>query len=72
MQAQYQLHTGRILGLPGRILIFLSGLLVALLSMTGVYIWARKSHWFRHRLSGWEARNRSHDSRPAGVPAPAE
>jgi len=72
MQAQYQLHTGRILGLAGRILIFLSGLLVAILSMTGVYIWARKSQWFRHRLAGREARNRSRDSTPAGLPAPAE
>jgi uncharacterized iron-regulated membrane protein len=72
MQAQYQLHTGRILGLPGRILIFLTGLIVAMLSLTGVYVWARKSHWFRHRLAGREARNRSRDSGPAGVPAPAE
>jgi uncharacterized iron-regulated membrane protein len=42
LQSQYQLHTGRILGLPGRILVFVSGLLVALLSFTGVYVWLRK------------------------------
>jgi len=72
MQAQYQLHTGRILGLPGRILIFLTGLVVAMLSFTGVYISARKSHWLRHRLASREARNRSRDSAPAGVPAAAE
>lgn len=42
LQAQYQLHTGRILGLPGRILVCISGLLVAMLSVTGVYIWWRK------------------------------
>ena len=42
LQAQYQLHTGRILGLPGRILVCVSGILVAMLSVTGVYIWLRK------------------------------
>lgn len=47
IQAQYQLHTGRIVGLTGRILICLTGLVVTMLSLTGVYIWARKSHWFR-------------------------
>jgi uncharacterized iron-regulated membrane protein len=47
-QAQYQLHTGRILGLPGRILICITGLAVTMLSFTGIYIWARKSHWFRN------------------------
>jgi uncharacterized iron-regulated membrane protein len=72
MQAQYQLHTGRIIGLPGRILICLTGLLVAMLSITGVYIWTRKNHWFRHRLAGWEARNRSRDSATMGHPAAAE
>ncbi len=35
-------HSGRILGLPGRILISLMGLVVAILSVTGVVIWARK------------------------------
>jgi uncharacterized iron-regulated membrane protein len=42
VQAQFPLHSGRILGLPGRILISLMGLVVALLSVTGVYIWWRK------------------------------
>ncbi|MBN9554764.1 MAG: PepSY domain-containing protein [Alphaproteobacteria bacterium] len=42
MQAQYPLHSGRILGLPGRILISVSGLLVAMLSVTGIVIWLRK------------------------------
>ncbi|HEV2651196.1 MAG TPA: PepSY-associated TM helix domain-containing protein, partial [Rhizomicrobium sp.] len=45
-QAQFPLHSGRIIGLPGRVLIALLGLCVAGLSVTGVYIWARKSHWF--------------------------
>ncbi|MEH2513802.1 putative iron-regulated membrane protein [Nitrobacteraceae bacterium AZCC 1564] len=42
VQAQFPLHSGRILGLPGRILISLMGLLSAALSVTGVVIWARK------------------------------
>src|SRR5450830_666207 len=42
MQAQFPLHSGRILGLPGRILISLMGALVAMLSVTGVVIWLRK------------------------------
>ncbi|WP_426193950.1 PepSY-associated TM helix domain-containing protein [Massilia sp. DWR3-1-1] len=42
VQAQFPLHSGRILGLPGRILISLMGLVVAMLSVTGVLIWWRK------------------------------
>lgn len=42
VQAQFPVHSGRILGLPGRILISLMGLVVAMLSITGVVIWWRK------------------------------
>ena len=42
VQAQFPVHSGRILGLPGRILISLMGLVVAMLSATGVVIWWRK------------------------------
>ena len=42
VQAQFPLHSGRILGIPGRILISLMGLIVAALSITGVVIWYRK------------------------------
>ena len=42
VQAQFPMHSGRILGLPGRILISLMGLVVAMLSVTGVVIWWRK------------------------------
>jgi len=42
VQAQFPLHSGRILGLPGRILISVMGLVVAMLSVTGVYIWLKK------------------------------
>lgn len=42
VQAQFPLHSGRILGLPGRILISVMGVVVAALSVTGVVIWYRK------------------------------
>jgi len=42
LQAQFPLHSGRILGFPGRVLVSVLGLLVALVSVTGVIIWARK------------------------------
>lgn len=42
VQAQFPLHSGRILGLPGRILVSVMGLVVAALSVTGVVIWYRK------------------------------
>ena len=42
LQAQFPLHSGRILGLPGRILISAMGLVVAMLSATGLVIWLRK------------------------------
>lgn len=42
MQAQFPLHSGRIVGLPGRILVSILGLVIASFSVTGVVIWARK------------------------------
>ena len=42
VQAQFPLHSGRIVGLFGRILISIMGLVVAALSVTGVVIWWRK------------------------------
>lgn len=39
---QFPLHTGQILGLPGRALISLAGLAAAMLSATGVYIYGKK------------------------------
>lgn len=42
LEAQFPLHSGRILGLPGRIMVSTLGLLVAMLSVTGVIIWQRK------------------------------
>ncbi|QEO17346.1 PepSY domain-containing protein [Acetobacter vaccinii] len=42
MQLQFPWHSGRLLGLFGRIVICVSGLAVCLLSVTGVLIWWRK------------------------------
>jgi uncharacterized iron-regulated membrane protein len=50
-QAQFPAHSGRILGLPGRILISLMGLVVAALSVTGVVIWYRKRRARLHARS---------------------
>jgi uncharacterized iron-regulated membrane protein len=49
VQAQFPLHSGRILGLPGRILVSVMGVVTAALSITGVVIWWRKrAALYRH------------------------
>lgn len=42
VQAQFPVHSGRILGLPGRILVSLMGIVVATLAASGIIIWSRK------------------------------
>lgn len=42
VQLQLPLHSGRLLGMPGRILMSFMGVMVAMLSVTGMVIWARK------------------------------
>lgn len=42
MQSMFPLHSGRILGTPGRALMSAMGVAIAVLSATGVLIWARK------------------------------
>jgi len=42
VNAQLPLHSGRLFGLPGRILVSLTGVVVAMLSVTGVVVWWRK------------------------------
>jgi uncharacterized iron-regulated membrane protein len=42
MQAQFPFHSGRILGFTGRVMVSVLGLLVAVVSITGVIIWSRK------------------------------
>lgn len=38
----FPIHSGQIASLPGRILICITGMVVVLLSATGVYIWWKK------------------------------
>lgn len=64
VQAQFPVHSGRILGMPGRILISIMGVVVATLSVTGVIIWWKKRR-ARLRVKGTPARP------PAIRPAPA-
>lgn len=68
-QAQFPLHSGRILGLPGRILISFLGLVVAALSVTGVIIWWKKRAARRSRKPAATARLSGRQHRH---PAPAE
>ena len=42
MQLQFPLHSGRIAGLPGRVFLSVMGVVVALLSATGIIIWLKK------------------------------
>jgi len=49
VQAQFPMHSGRILGLPGRILVSFLGLGTAVLSVTGVIIWWRKRGAYSRR-----------------------
>jgi uncharacterized iron-regulated membrane protein len=42
METMFPLHSGQILGLPGRILISFSGIAVVVLTVSGVVIWAKK------------------------------
>jgi uncharacterized iron-regulated membrane protein len=47
LDLQFPLHSGEIAGLTGRIIVAIAGIVVAMLSVTGVVIWSRK----RRRLS---------------------
>ncbi|MBI1753043.1 MAG: PepSY domain-containing protein [Acidobacteria bacterium] len=50
LQAMFPLHSGRILGWPGRLLVSLMGLAVATLSATGILIWLRRRRAIRRVL----------------------
>jgi uncharacterized iron-regulated membrane protein len=58
MQSMFPLHSGRIIGLPGRVLMSLMGVVIAVFSATGVYLWWRKR----------VARARAARPAPAGIP----
>lgn len=42
MQSLFPLHSGRIIGVTGRVIMSVMGVVIAMLSVTGVLIWARK------------------------------
>jgi len=42
MQSMFPLHSGRIIGIPGRVLMSFMGVVISMLCVTGVLIWARK------------------------------
>ncbi len=69
LQAQFPLHSGRILGIPGRVLMSFLGLAVAALSVTGVLIWARKR---RSRLRAQAQRQQREQALAAGARTDAE
>jgi uncharacterized iron-regulated membrane protein len=52
MQAQFPLHSGRIIGLTGRILVSITGVVVAMLSATGLLIWLKKARARRRSPAG--------------------
>lgn len=51
LQAQFPLHSGRIAGVTGRVIVTLLGLAVAMLSVTGLVIWAQRRKKARARQS---------------------
>jgi uncharacterized iron-regulated membrane protein len=53
MRMNYDIHTGAILGLPGKILAFFASLICASLPVTGVYIW-----WGRKNKARKEAKEK--------------
>ena len=42
MQLQFPLHSGRIAGVPGRVFLTIMGIVIAMLSATGIFIWFKK------------------------------
>lgn len=66
VQAQFPLHSGRILGLPGRILISVMGVVVATLSITGVVIWWRKRRARQRAAARLAPRNGVHTGLASG------
>lgn len=58
LQSMFPLHSGRILGLPGRVLMSFMGVMIALLSVTGVYLWVRKRVSRSHAMATTHGRFR--------------
>lgn len=67
MQSMFPLHSGRIIGLPGRVLMSFMGVVIAVFSATGVYLWWRK-RVARGRAAQRQAADETHPPNPL-VPA---
>jgi uncharacterized iron-regulated membrane protein len=65
LQAQFPLHSGRLLGTAGRIAISFMGLMVAILSATGVVIWLKKRAG--RRAASLRSRTRCGPQAPTGT-----
>ncbi len=64
LQSMFPLHSGRIIGVTGRVLMSLTGVLVAMLCVTGVLIWARK----RRSRAVHRRETARHDNRISAAP----
>lgn len=69
VQLQFPLHSGRILGTTGRIMMSIMGLVVAMLSMTGLYIWWKKRR--ARQLSAGMRRRLAHELSASAPPPDA-
>ncbi|WP_020066955.1 PepSY-associated TM helix domain-containing protein [Paraburkholderia caledonica] len=66
MQVQFPLHSGRILGLGGRIVISAVGIAVAVLSATGLLIWLKKLNARRRSSQNAQRMHKAPVTRDAG------
>ncbi|WP_341313289.1 PepSY-associated TM helix domain-containing protein [Paraburkholderia sp. IMGN_8] len=67
MQVQFPLHSGRILGPGGRILISAVGIAVAVLSATGLLIWLKKLNARRRSAQNAQNAHRARDAARSAV-----
>jgi len=67
LRMNYDIHTGAILGLPGKILAFFASLICASLPVTGVYIWWGRRNKIRKDWKKAEASQRYRPSKKNAV-----
>jgi uncharacterized iron-regulated membrane protein len=67
LQLQFPLHSGRLFGVVGRTVMSFLGVVIALLSVTGVVIWAQK-----RRSRVWQSRREAAASSASPLSEPAE
>lgn len=60
-QIQFPLHSGQIAGVAGRIVMVISGLIVTILSITGIVIWWKK--WQSRRVAAKRTISMGHRNR---------